>query len=75
MKEMDGNMKLIKISSPGWEIDVKDEQKAAEKLWPWICEACRNSDDEDFPPAREGDLASMLNSCCGCEFGLDCEVD
>jgi len=70
-------MKLIKISAPGWEIDVKDEQEAAEKLWPWICGPCRDGwkydDDVSEEPATENDLDSMLMSCCGCEFMLDDE--
>lgn len=65
-------MKLIKLSSPGFDIEVKNETEAATKLWPYICMACRLDDPEtETRAARLDDLQSMLNSACGCEFMID----
>jgi len=70
-------MKLIKVSLPGWMIEVASEEDAAKKLWPHICGLCRKPTywDDDNPesglicePAIEYNLSSMLNSPCGCEY-------
>lgn len=79
-------MKLIKLSSPGWEKDFPDKQTLVEFLKGCICSSCYeghtyfNEDgsifDVDFPIDRNrATLEELLGTPCGCEFMVEDEEE
>lgn len=76
-------MKLIKMSSPGWEKDFATEGELKAELYRHICGMCRRGLEDKYyydgeeivweePPITEDSpLGDMLASACGCEFFID----
>jgi len=75
-------MKLVKLSSPGWEKEFQTELELKEELYSYICYHCREGCCEEFDgfeliePAVDSDssIGEMLWTACGCEFlveGID----
>ena len=78
-------MKLIKMSSPGWEQEFETENELKQELFKWICGDCKEGnkefdDDgnllyEGLPVNIDSSVDEMLSTACGCEFTTDREVN
>ena len=76
-------MKLIKLSSPGWEKEFATQKELVKELRQHICQSCMDGTDyfimadgdyrEDRirEPADPNDMDSLLNTSCGCEFMVE----
>ena len=75
-------MKLIKLSSPGWEKDFDSETELKAELYSHICDMCRpgeiyKDDGEEYviwdPVDGNSSIGDMLSTACGCEYMVEDE--
>jgi hypothetical protein len=66
-------MKLVKMSSPGWEKEFDDADKLRIELLSYICCSCMLGDpDFDFKPVSDdATVDELLATACGCEFDVE----
>jgi hypothetical protein len=73
-------MKLIKMSSPGWEREFQMEEELKAELYSWICKDCKEGYEDEYEDDLifkslsiniDSSLYEMLSTACGCEFGIE----
>ena len=60
-------MKLIKLSSPGWEKDFDHKVELQAELFKYICFQCQCEEGL----TEISDIGDLLASACGCEFMME----
>ena len=60
-------MKLIKLSSPGWEKDFDNKVELQAELFKYICFQCQCEEGL----TEISDIGDLLASACGCEFMME----